>query len=158
MTITKTVDDLFADEPAQWVTQLPAYQSESIAELVDAGTTYDNIALLWLTTTAQNTFGLSASQQDKSKSTLLANVKAEVRAYLCGNPKYKKERDRLFGEKGVARNYVVSAMAVCIAPHIDMAGPVLAPIIALVLASIGKIIVNAWCDTDEKADGTQQIN
>jgi hypothetical protein len=152
MTMNMTIDDLFADDPAQWVTQLPAYQSESIAELLNAGETYDNIALLWLTATAQNTFGFSASQPDGTRSTFLASVKAEVRAYLCGNAKYKKERDGLFGEKGVTRTYVVGAMAVCIAPYIGMAAPVLAPIVALVLASIGKITVNAWCNIDEKAD------
>lgn len=146
-----TIDDFLADDPAQWVTQLPAYQSESIAELLNADKTYDDIALLWLTATAQNTFGFSASQPVGNRTTFLASVKAEVRAYLCGDPKYKKERDGLFGEKGVTRTYVVGAMAVSIAPYIGMAAPVLAPIVALVLASIGKIAVNAWCSMDDKA-------
>jgi hypothetical protein len=151
--MTKTIDDLLADDPAQWVTQLPGYQSESIAELMNAGKTYEDIALLWLTATAQNTFGFSASQPDGSRSSFLASVKAEVRAYLCGDAKYKKERDGLFGEKGPTHTYVVGSMAVCIAPNIGMAAPVLAPIIALVLASIGKIAINAWCSMDEKANG-----
>lgn len=151
--MTKTVDDLLADDPAQWVTELPAYQSESIAELLNAGKTYDDIALLWLTATAQNTFGFGASQPVGNRSTFLASVKAEIRVYLCGDAKYKKERDGLFGEKGMTRTYVVGAMAVTIAPHIGMAAPVLAPIVALVLASIGKIAVNAWCSMDEKVDG-----
>jgi hypothetical protein len=153
MTKTTTVDDLLADDPAQWVTQLPAYQSESIAELLNAGKTYDDIALLWLTATAQNTFGFSTSQPDGSRSTFLASVKAEVRAYLCGNAKYKNERDGLFGEKGMTRNYVVGAIAVSIALYMGVVAPVLAPIVALVLASIGKIAVNAWCSMDEEADG-----
>jgi hypothetical protein len=44
-------------------------------------------------------------------------------------------------------------MAAAIAPYSGMAASALAPIIALVLASIGKIAVNAWCRVDEKADG-----
>ena len=151
--MTKTIDDLLADDPAQWVTQLPGYQCESIAELLNAGKTYEDIALLWLTATAQNTFGFSASQPDGSRSTFLASVKSEVKALLCGDARYKKERDGLFGEKGPTHSYVVSSMAVFIAPHIGMAAPVLAPIIALVLASIGKIAINAWCSMDENANG-----
>ena len=150
--MTKTIDDLLAEDPGKWVTQLPAYQKESIAELLNAGKTYDDVALLWLTATAQNTFRFSASQADGNRSTFLASVKAEVRAYLCGDAKYKKERDGLFGKKGMTRTYVVGAMAVSIAPYIGMAAPVLAPIVALVLASIGKIAINAWCSMDEKAD------
>ena len=59
--------------------------------------------------------------------------------------KYKKERDGLFGEKGLARTYVVSAMAVAIAPQLSVAAAVIAPLIALVLASVGKVALNAWC-------------
>lgn len=146
-----SIDNLLLDNPATWLSELPAYQSEPIAELLTSGKTYDDIALLWLTATAENTFGFGTSKPVGDRSTFLASIKTEVRAYLCGGTKYKKERDGLFGEKGVTRTYVVGAIAVTIAPHIAMAAPVLAPIVALVLASIGKIAVNAWCGMGDGA-------
>jgi hypothetical protein len=147
------IDELFAEDPEQWVMQLPKYQSETISELLIAGNTYEQVAIVWLTASAQNTFGFSASQSDISRSTFLSSVKVEVRAFLCGNARYKKERDGLFHKKCITHSYLVSVMAAAIAPYSGMAASALAPIIALVLASIGKIAVNAWCRVDEKADG-----
>lgn len=151
--MNKTIDDLLSEDPTMWISELPTYQSESIGELLKTGKSYDDIALLWLTATAQNTFGFGASKPVGERSTFLASIRAEVRAYLCGDAKYKKERDGLFGEKGVTRTYVVGAIAVTIAPHIGMAAPVIAPIVALVLASVGKIAINAWCNMDESTGG-----
>src|SRR4051812_9662891 len=137
--MSECADDFLAEDPGRWVSELPLYQREPIDELMKVGKTYDDIALLWLTATAQNTYGFGATKPVGDRSTFLTSIKAEIRAYLCGDAKYKKERDGLFGEKGVTRSYVVGAIAVTIAPHIGMASPVLAPIVALVLASIGKI-------------------
>lgn len=149
--MTNAIDDLLSDDPAMWISELPTYQSEAIAELLKTGKTYNDIALIWLTATAQNTFVFGASKPIGDRSTFLASVKTEIRGYLCGDSKYKKERDGLFSEKGVTRTYVVSAIAVIIAPHIGMAAPVLAPMVALVLASVGKITINAWCNMSEGA-------
>jgi hypothetical protein len=50
--------------------------------------------------------------------------------------------------EGLARTYVVSTMAVAIAPHLSVASAVISPPIALVLAaSVGKVALNAWCAT-----------
>lgn len=146
--MTNNIDALFEDEPIKWIHELPAYQRETIDQLLSKGASFEDVAQSWISASAENTYRFSATAPVGDKSEFLANLKREVRAFLCGDKKYKKERDGLFGEKGLARTYVVSAMAVAIAPHLSVASAVISPLIALVLASIGKVALNAWCATE----------
>jgi hypothetical protein len=150
--MTANIDALLAEEPIKWVQELPQYQREAIEILLSKGASFDEVAQAWLNASAENTYRFAASTPVGDRGTFLKNLKREVRAYLCGDKKYKKERDGLFGEKGLARTYVVSAMAVAIAPHLSVASAVIAPLIALVLASIGKVALNAWCATEADAE------
>lgn len=142
-----TIETLFQDDPEKWVADLPEFQRASIQELRANGATYDDVAQAWITASAENTYRFSASAPVGDKRAFLDSLRKEIRAFLCGDKKYKKERDGLFGDKGLARTYVVSAMAVAIAPHLSVASAVIAPLIALVLASVGKIALNAWCSS-----------
>jgi len=145
--MTANIDTLLAEEPIYWVQELPGYQRETIEKLLSDGASFDEVAQAWLNASAENTYRFAASAPVGDKGAFLENLKSEVRAFLCGDKKYKKERDGLFGDKGLARTYVVSAMAVAIAPHLSVASAVISPLIALVLASIGKVALNAWCAT-----------
>ncbi len=139
-------------EPKLWIEELPEFQRSAIHELQAKGSSFEQIAQTWITASTENTYRFSANAPVGNKGAFLENLKSEVRAFLCGDKKYKTERDGLFGEKGPARAYVVSAMAVAIAPHLSVASAVIAPLIALVLASIGKITLNAWCATKQSED------
>lgn len=150
--MANTIESIFESDPDEWVAALPEFQREAIQALRAAGASYDDVALAWVTASAENTHRFSASAPVGEKQAFLNNLKKEVRAFLCGDEKYKTERDGLFGDSGVVRTYVVSAIAVAIAPHLNVAVPIIAPLIALFLASIGKIALNAWCVStlDEK--------
>ncbi len=143
--MSETIDTLLQDDPDKWVVDLPEFQRVVIQELRAAGSSYEDIAQAWITASAENTYRFSTSAPVGDKGAFLDNLRLEVRGFLCGDKKYKKERDGLFGEKGLARTYVVSSMAVAIAPHLSVASAVIAPLIALILASVGKIALNAWC-------------
>lgn len=149
--MTATIDTLLGDDPIKWVQELPEYQRDSIEKLLASGSSFDDVAQAWISASAENTYRFAAAAPVGNKGVFLENLRKEIRAFLCGDKKYKKERDGLFGEKGVARTYVVSAMAVAIAPHLSVASAVISPLIALVLASIGKVALNAWCATQNDA-------
>lgn len=146
--MTANIDSLLEDEPIKWVQELPEYQRDAIEKLLSSGASFEEVAQAWISASAENTFRFSATTPVGDKGAFLANLKLEIRGFLCGDKKYKKERDGLFGDKGLARTYVVSTMAVAIAPHLSVASAVISPLIALVLASIGKIALNAWCATE----------
>lgn len=146
--MTANIDSLLEDEPIKWVQELPEYQRDAIEKLLSRGASFEEVAQAWISASAENTFRFSATTPVGDKGVFLANLKREIRGFLCGDKKYKKEREGLFGAKGLARTYVVSTMAVAIAPHLTVASAVISPLIALVLASIGKIALNAWCATE----------
>ncbi len=145
--MTANIDALLAEEPEKWVQDLPEYQRDPIQKLLAAGASFDEVAQAWINASAANTYRFAAAAPVGNKGAFLENLKQEIHRFLCGDKKYKTERDGLFGEKGPGRTYVVSAMAVAIAPHLGVASAVIAPLVALVLASIGKVALNAWCTT-----------
>jgi hypothetical protein len=148
--MTDYLDSLLQDEPAKWIAELPDYQREPLEKLLKDGLSHDQVAHQWLSASAENTYRFAATNPAGKKDSFLDSLKKELRAFLCGDKKYKKERDGLFGEKGQGRIFVVSALAVAIAPYLNVAAPVIAPLIALSLASIGKITINAWCESQKK--------
>lgn len=156
--MTTTIYTLLDDDPIKWVQGLPEYQRDTIEKLLASGSSFDDVAQAWINASAENTYRFAAKSQVGNKGAFLENLRTEIRAFLCGDKKYKKERDGLFGEQGVARTYVVSVMAVAIAPYLSVASAVISPLIALVLASIGKVALNAWCATQYEASSKGQVD
>lgn len=143
------IDHLLAEDSQLWIKDLPEFQRSPIEELLSKGKSFEDVAQAWLTASASNTYRFSTSTPVGNNGTFLKNVKKELRAFICGDEKYKTEREGLFGEKSNARTFIVSGMAVAIAPHVTVAAAVIAPVIALLLAGLGKITVNAWCATND---------
>jgi hypothetical protein len=143
----ETIDSLLQDDPDKWVADLPEFQRAAIQELRMGGASYEEVAQVWITAATENTYRFSTSAPVGDKRAFLDSLRTEVRGFLCGDKKYKKERADLFGKKGIARPCVVRAMAVVIGAQLSVAAAVIAPLIALILASIGKIVLNAWCNS-----------
>lgn len=137
---------LLKGEPGEWLECLPRYQRDPLNQLLSAGKTYEEVALAWLSATASNTAPSGANRTASNGVPYLERVGFEIRAYICGSTRYKKERDGLFGQKGLVRSAVVTGISVAIAPKLGMSPVVIAPPVALILASIGKVAVSAFCD------------
>lgn len=145
--MSTNIDALLQADPIEWIRALPEYQSKSLVMLLEQGSNFDDVAQTWISASAANTYRFASASNVNDKSKFLESLKQEVRLFLCGDKKYDKERKGLFGEKGLIRTYVVSSMAVAIAPHLSVAAAAISPLIALVLASMGKVTLNAWCAT-----------
>lgn len=141
---------LFAGDPAQWLEALQPYQRASIDELSRQGKSYDEIAEAWLAARPSDTYSFGTTVPGQ-RGAFREKLVLEVEAFLCGDKRYATERTKLFGKEGVARTYVVSAIAVAVAPMLGVSATFLAPVVALVLASIGKITLNAWCASRKAA-------
>jgi hypothetical protein len=148
------LDELLNQDPMEWVNALPAYQRTSIAQLVESGKSFDDVAVSWLTASAENTFRFAADNSTPDRNTFRDNLVLELEGFLCGDGKYNTEREGLFGEKSVGRTYVISVISVAIAPHLGVAAAFIAPVVALTLAAVGKIGLNAWCTTRRESRAT----
>jgi hypothetical protein len=150
------IDRLFQGDPAEWIQAVPSYHRASIDELLKQGKNYQDIADLLLTARAEHTYTFGSTQPQKDKNVFFQNLLQEIENFLCGDSKYETERTKLFGEQGLARTYVVSAISVAIAPYLGVSAVVLSPAVALILASMGKITLNAWCQSRREARANKE--
>lgn len=141
------LDALFEGDPQEWINALAPYQREPIEDLLGRGLSYESIADNWLTASAENTFRFGTENRAGDTNVFRDKLLFEIEEFLCGSERYEKERAGLFGEKSSMTTYVISALSVAIAPSLGVTATFLVPIIALTLASFGKVTVNAWCGT-----------
>ena len=130
-----------------WLDVLPDFQSKSIRAMLASGTSYDDIAKIWMAAGASNTAPFSSGAPLQPDTGFFERLRVEVRAFLCGNQKYQSDRDGLLNAGQGTRTAIVSAISAAIAPHLGVNASVITPIIVLSLAAIGKVTLNAWCST-----------
>ena len=133
---------LFDCQPEDWISGLPTYQRRLIETLLAQGNSPEQAAEKWLVATPNDTFPFGGVPSAKP---YLSKLSDELEALLCGDPKYKSERAKLSLESKQTHALFVSAVAVVISPAIGSSAPVLAPVIALLLVTAGKLGLNAWC-------------
>ena len=63
---------------------------------------------------------------------------------ILWDEKYKDNRLAILKESGVVQSYIVDAISIALAPILGANAAFLAPVIAIVLLTIGKIGLNAW--------------
>lgn len=132
-------------EPTAWVESLPKYQKDIVSQLLSTGKSPEEVAAAWLSAAPQDTYPFGA---DRGRKLFLDMVLNELEAFLCDDPKYNIDRSKfndLFIESGSVHAYCVGVISIAIAPVVGTSGTVLAPVIALLLMSMGKITINAWC-------------
>lgn len=100
------------------------------------------VAAAWLSVSPQNTFPFGV---EKGERIFLNKLWDEVEAFLCGDPKYESDRQKLEQESNITHTYFVGVVSAAIAPTVGSSGVFLAPVIAIILMSMGKITINAWC-------------
>lgn len=134
----------FSENGGGWIESLPAYQRAVIDELLASGLTEEGAAETWLSRTGpDNNFGFGAGA---TSANYLASVKSEFRKLVCGDQTYealRKEAEKIWNG---TKYSIVSAIAIGIAAQIGVAVAVIIPVVALLLAAVGKVGLNAWCN------------
>lgn len=141
---------LAESDPENWIEALPAYQRNSIHLMREKGGSYEYIASVWIAAGTSNTAPFSSGEVPKPDTKFSERLLKELRAYLCGEKRYEKDRKKMLASGKEVHVFVVSSISVAIAPHIGSAGAVIAPIVALALANIGKVSLNAWCGSSNQ--------
>lgn len=127
---------------AEWLEELKPYQRQIITQLIDLYGEEEAIDK-WLLANGPSAtvkFGGDGIQQSFKDS-----FKGEVNKFICGHPDYKKERDELGQHGEVTKTALVSAIASAVGSQIGVAATVLVPIVVLMLYTIGKMGINAYC-------------
>lgn len=126
---------------------LKPYQVGSISELLSKHGE-EEVARLWLSAngpTDTQKFGGSGPLDSKP---FWNKFNEELRLFICGDKKYKKERDKLLSEGKPVSLLLVSGISGLLGSTLGFAPSLLAPAVAMMLCVIGKVGVNAWCRFD----------
>ena len=134
--------EIFAVDPKTWLDTMKPYQ-RNIANVIYTETKdYEEVAKRWLTADSLPNnvpFGTK-----KTSSIFYEKVLDEIEAFFSGDEKYENCRIEILKESGIVQSYIVGVLSIALAPILEKAAPFLAPVISIVLFTIGKIGLNAW--------------
>lgn len=141
-----TIEDFTQLEPRELIGSLDNYQQEIVLALLKAtNNNYLEAADKWLSASPSNTAKFGG---DSSHSTIYREkVVEEIEKFLCGNePSYEEEREKLKEQSDKSQKYIIGVLSTAIGSQLGVAGVFIAPVIVLVIISMGKICINAWCE------------
>ena len=141
-----TIEDFTQLEPRELIGSLDNYQQEIVLALLKAtNNNYLEAADKWLSASPSNTAKFGG---DSSHSTIYREkVVEEIEKFLCGNePSYEEEREKLKEQSDKSQKYIIGVLSTAIGSQLGVAGVFIAPVIVLIIISMGKICINAWCE------------
>jgi hypothetical protein len=106
----------------------------------------------WLNASTANTakFGGEPNKAKIYRDKLLE----ELEKFLCGDQQYEEDRKKIAESTDKSQKYIIGVMSVAIGKTLGAAGPFIAPVIVLLILSIGKMAINAWCAMRKETGST----
>jgi len=106
----------------------------------------------WLNASTANTakFGGEPNKAKIYRDKLLE----ELEKFLCGDQQYEDDRKKIAESSDKSQKYIIGVMSAAIGKTLGAAGPFIAPVIVLLILSIGKMAINAWCAMRKEARST----
>ncbi len=141
-----TIEDFTQLDPTELIGSLDNYQQEIVRALLKAtDNNYLESADKWLSASPSNTAKFGG---DSSHSTIYREkVVEEIAKFLCGNDTtYEEERKKLNEQSDKSQKYIIGVLSTAIGLQLGVAGVFIAPVIVLIIISMGKICINAWCE------------
>lgn len=141
------LDDYLQLDENSLIASLDTYQQDLIRSLIDnSDGDYKVAADKWLS--ASPSFTAQFGGEHNRSSVFREKVFEEVEKFICGcdDGRYDKEREKLTEQGDLTKEAIISVMSAAIGGCIGVAGVYIAPVIVLILLSIGKIVKNAWCE------------
>ena len=139
-----SVEDLLLSQPEAWLDTLPPNLREPVEQLLSSSEDPLVAASEWLASSRRNK---SRSGGTRGARPMVENIVREVRGFLCGDPRYEKDRAQISEKVAPTQTWLVSAVTAAIAPKLGAASAVIGPVVVLAFISFGKCTLNAICST-----------
>lgn len=141
------LDDFLQLNSEELISCLENYQQDLVRALITASNgDFNKAADNWLSASPSNTAQFGG--EHKRPSVFREKVFEEVEKFVCGcdEGRYDSAREELNKQGDMTKEAIISVMSAAIGSVIGVAGAFVAPIIVLILLSIGQIVKNAWCE------------
>lgn len=123
---------------------LKPYQSHSISQLCDKHGEVE-AAKIWLSARGPSDTQRFGGSAPNDSEPFWDKFNEELRLFICGDKKYKKEREQLLADAKPTAFVLISGISGYLGATLGFAPSLLAPAVAMMLYSIGKVGINAWC-------------
>lgn len=146
---------LLNSEQEELIASLDGFQADIInIFLADTGNDYLASVDKWLNASTSNTakFG---GETDKAKI-YRDKLLDEIEKFICGDVAYEEDRKKISESADKTKQYTIGVISTAIGSTMGVAGTFLAPIIALLIMSMGKMVVNAWCEMRKEIRASKQ--
>ena len=132
------------------ISSLEQYQYDLIKQLLNNSQgDYLLAADQWLSANISQTvvFGGEGNKKNIFRDKLFE----EIEKFICGcdDGRYDKEREELGNNADYAKETIISVISAAIGAQLGVAGAFVAPAIVLIFQSLGKIVINAWCEAQK---------
>ncbi len=138
------LNNIIQSDQEQLLASIDDYQADIIKSfLSNTSNDFLQSADNWLNASPANTakFG---GEQNKAKI-YRDKLLEELEKFFCGDQQYDDDRKKIADSTDKSQKYIIGVMSAAIGKSLGVAGPFIAPVIVLLILSIGKIAINAWC-------------
>lgn len=151
MTIELQIPDCELDE---WLSELKPYQRNTIQQLLVAMPP-DEVAKAWIMDSGlQNivpfggvNYRVAYRVARRDNTPFWDRFKSEFKKFICDDGAYVSEKTALLTEGPATKALLISAISAAIGTSIGYAAILLAPAVAVLLCIVGKIGINAYCNS-----------
>lgn len=125
-----------------WLAELKPYQSNALKKMM-TDMQPEDAAKNWITASgSQNIVNFGGT---RDKEPFWDRFKEEFNKFLCDKESYADEKEELKSEGELTRSYLIGAISAAIGANIGYAATLLAPAVAILLCTVGKMSLNAYC-------------
>ena len=133
-------------EMEEWLSAIKPYQRNVILHFLKE-LPPEEAAEKWLGSTGSpNTIPFGGTQDTKP---FWNSFKAEFTRFLCDDTAYFNDKKELFAQKKASREVLVGAISAAIGAAVGYSSILLAPAVAILLCTAGKIGVVAYCKSQK---------
>ncbi|MBE7640976.1 hypothetical protein GUB10_11590 [Salegentibacter sp. BLCTC] len=128
-----------------WLSELKNYQKTSIESLI-SNYGEDEAIVKWLSAEGPNdTVPFGGNNKKLDSEPFLNKFKDEFKKFICDHPDYSEERKKLKSQSNITNAIFISVISAALGATLGFAATLLAPAVAIMLAIVGRIGVNAYC-------------
>ena len=125
-----------------WLNELKPYQTIALKKMMD-DMEPEEAAKNWITASGSQNIVSFGGTRDKEP--FWDRFKEEFNKFLCDKESYTDEKEELKSEGELSRTYLIGAISAAIGANIGYAATLLAPAVAIMLCTVGKMSLNAYC-------------
>ncbi len=132
-----------------WLLELKPYQRISIQSLIEKYGE-EEAAEKWITANGPSNNMPFGGESIRDTKPFFDRVKTEFNKFICGHPDYEEDRRKLNAESPIVKSIYISVISGALGATLGFAASLLAPAIAVLLGTIGKIGLNAYCESTKE--------